>query len=453
MKSFLTNALNNLYGHGDIDLYIVNSSPEKQNLYSKKEKKGEKIENSNIYDMRNVLILAATKNKSENDEENNDNKKTIFNVGILCNEYTNLKEKQVILYISKIDTSGWESLKRQPFSLIRAILLGYLNYYQNFYKNTGITVTLHLYTRAKPNYLFPTSDDADNTNKHILNDSELINWWIKTLSHYPKVFIPESGYWYCPTGERIGQLQTIMNEDKKEDIKNILKTNTSVCPWTWGYPFKQSSIALETIPQFPDDPKKSLLHSKKRASLIHEKTTVREFFEYLAIENFSGTVSACIILNILSSTDKKRDIKDNNFKVTLSKKEYDKLMELILSLNYALQEDAISSSKILHKHLQKLVNENKIYHFCYKLNKDMEEDKNDTTVTETKQINILQSSIKRKNVNDVQSLIKKKKVTSTQESGNEINNIQNLIKKKKSVNQEPVNNINNIQGLIKRKPK
>jgi hypothetical protein len=459
MKNFLINALNNLFGYANIDLYIISSRPEKEALYSKKQINKKKKENYNIYDMRNVLILAANKNRNKLDEKNYD---TIFNSGILCNEYINLEENKVILYISKIDTSGWENLKRQPLSLIRAIILGYLSYYQNLYKDTGVSVTLHLYTRAKPNYLFPTSDDANNTDKHVLTDSELINWWIKTLSHYPKVFIPESGYWYCPTGERIGHLQTVMNENHNEDIKNALKINTSICPWTWGYPFEKSSYALETIPQFPDDPKNSLLHSKKRASLIHERTTVREFFEYLAIENLSGTVSACMILNILSSSEKKKDFKKNNSQVNIDKVDYDKLIDYVLSLNYALEEDAENSSKALHEYLQQLVKQKKIIHFNYKLNKEFEEEEEEEKEEEKEKgikfseaihVNNLQGSIKRKNVNDIQGLIKKKKITSTQESNNNcINNLQGLVKRKKvTTSQDSANNINNIQGLLKRK--
>ncbi|OUM69881.1 hypothetical protein PIROE2DRAFT_57137 [Piromyces sp. E2] len=447
MKDSLIKALNNLYGHADIDLYVIHSKPEKKNLYSKKQFKKNKKSNNNTYDMSNCLILAATKNK--NQKYSKKNKDTIFNAGIFCNEYINVSDKKVVLYISKIDTSGWESLERQPLSLIRAIILGYLSYYQNLYKNTGFSVTLHLYTRAKPNYLFPTSDDAKNDNKHILSDSELINWWIKTLSHYPKVFIPEKGFWYCPTGEKIGQMQTIMKDSIMEDLKNELKINSSICQWTWGYPFEKTAFALETIPQFPDDPKNSLIHSEKRASLINEKTTVREFFEYLAIENFSGSVSACMILNILSSQEGKEKV--DNSKINLSCKEFDNFMDIVLSLNYALEEDSISSSKTLHDHLNKLSKNNKILHFTYELNKDLEkEDTNNTNIGGT--VNNLTSSIKRKNVNDIQSLIKKKKVTPPQELDSGINNLQGLIKRKKQTTQEQ-NNVNNIQGLIKRKSK
>jgi len=446
MKKYLIKAINNLYGHANIDLYVIRSKPEKKNLYSKKQLKKNKKSSSNSYDMSNVLILAATKNKNDSKK----NKETIFNAGIFCNEYVNVTDKKVVLYISKIDTSGWEILDRQPLSLIRAIILGFLNYYQTTYKNTGYSVTLHLYTRAKPNYLFPTSDDADNINKHILTDSELINWWIKTLSHYPKVFIPEKGFWYCPTGERIGQMQTIMKEDNIDNLKNKLKSDSSVCPWTWGYPFEKTASALETIPQFPDDPKNSLLHSEKRASLIHEKTTVSEFFEYLAIENFSGSVSACIILNILSSQEGKEKLENSN--VYLSSKEFDELMDIVLTLNYALEEDSVTSSKTLHDHLKKLSKNNKILHFNYTLNKNVEkEESNNSNTTGT--INNLTCSIKRKNVNDIQGLIKKKKTTPTEESNSGINNLQGLIKRKKPTSQEQNNNVNNIQGLIKRKSK
>jgi len=449
MKESLINAISNLYGHAIIDLYVIRSKPEKKNLYSKKQLKKNKKTNSNSYDMSNVLILAATKNN--NQEDSNKDKETIFNAGIFCNEYINTHDKKVILYISKIDTSGWETLERQPLSLIRAIILGYLSYYQNLYKNTGFSVTLHLYTRAKPNYLFPTSDDAKNVNKHVLTDSELINWWIKTLSHFPKVFIPEKGFWYCPTGERIGQMQTIMKEDNIDDLKDKLKSDSSICQWTWGYPFEKTAFALETIPQFPDDPKNSLIHSEKRASLIHEKTTVREFFEYLAIENFSGSVSACMILNILSSQEGNEKVE--NSKIYLSSKEFDTLMDVVLSLNYALEEDSINSSTTLHDHLNNL--NDKILHFNYELNKDLEKDANDTNGTNTSgTINNLTCSIKRKNVNDIQGLIKKKKVTPTKESDSGINNLQGLIKRKKpTTTQEQNNNVNNIQSLIKRKSK
>ncbi|ORX41653.1 hypothetical protein BCR36DRAFT_587862 [Piromyces finnis] len=405
--------------------------------------------------MSNILILAASKNNT--DKESEKDKETLFNAGMLCNEYVNVNEKKIVLYISKIDTSGWEVLERQPLSLIRAIILGYLSYYQNLYKNSGFSVTLHLYTRAKPNYLFPTSDDANNMNKHILSDTELINWWIKTLSHYPKVFIPEKGFWYCPTGERIGQIQTIKKEDNIENLKSQLKTDSSVCPWTWGYPFEKTALALDSIPQFPDDPKNSLIHSEKRASLINEKTTVRELFEYLAIENFSGNVSACIILEILSSHQKEKE-KINNSNVYLSNKEFNSLMDIILSLNYALEEDSISSSKTLHNHLKKLSKNNKILYFNYELKKDLENKTSNDAFISNGTVNNLTGCIKRKNVNDIQGLIKKKKTSSQQasETNHGINNLQGLIKRKNPSQEQNNNNntnINNIQGLIKRKSK
>jgi len=451
MKNSIINAIENLCGHAKFDIYVVRSSPEKKSLYSKKQKKNNKKENSNNYDLSNVLLLAATKNKNKNKKDKSNNE-TIFNAGIFCNEYINVKEKKVILYISKIDTSGWETLERQPLSLIRALLLGYLRYYQNFYKNTGFSVTLHLYTRAKPNYLFPTSDDANNTEKHVLTDSELINWWIKTLSHYPKIFIPEKGYWYCPTGERIGQMQTITKENNNQDINNLLKSDTSVCQWTWGYPFIKTALALETIPQFPDDPKNSLLHSEKRASLIHEKTTVRELFEYLAIENFSGSVSACIILNIIEPKEEKtKKTAPKRTDIHLSIKEFNSLMDIVLSLNYALEQDSIDSSKTLHDYLQNLNKNKKIIHFSYEINKELNTESEKNT-NEPVMLNNLNSCIKRKNVNDLQGLIKKKKVNPSQESDKGINDLQHLIKKKKvNPSQESDKSINNLQNLIKRK--
>jgi hypothetical protein len=169
-----------------------------------------------------------------------------------------------------------------------------------------------------------------------------------------------------------------------------------------------------------------------------------------------------MILNILSSSEKKKDFKKNNSQVNIDKVDYDKLIDYVLSLNYALEEDAENSSKALHEYLQQLVKQKKIIHFNYKLNKEFEEEEEEEKEEEKEKgikfseaihVNNLQGSIKRKNVNDIQGLIKKKKITSTQESNNNcINNLQGLVKRKKvTTSQDSANNINNIQGLLKRK--
>lgn len=542
----IKNALKYVKGNANIDTYILQSKSEIVDFYAEKEdkndssilsnlkneikddkenvtlKKNKMNNNNNKYEMESVCILSAVKNLNEDEKikEKNDIKDsdTIFNSGIIGNVYTNVETGEITLYIAKIDTSGWENLPRgmgEPsLSLIKAILLGWLSYYQNIYQNTTIPVTLHLFTRAKPNYIFPTSDDAEGCDKHVLTDSELICWWLKTLAHYPSLFHPAHGYWYCPTGERIGWKQTIANDlgwgvpihnnlDKKKEIEEKpIYSKTSVCPWTWGYPYDKQDLAYKVIPLFPDDPKASLIlggktgTTNKRASLIHNNTTVAQFFEYLALENFAGTVSACIIVHIndpkkntnsmTTSASNKNITNESRNSITtsekdkvLSKNEYDELMKYILNLNYAKTEDASNSSSALHQKINSFVEKKKVTYFQYNCHNIPKKLNNETTSNEHN-VNLLspqttmniQGLVKRKEkinetaspINNIQGLIRKKKINNTpSELSSPINNIQSLVKKRKintDTSEKTIslpsksmdnNSVNNIQNLIKRK--
>ncbi|WWC60417.1 uncharacterized protein I303_102989 [Kwoniella dejecticola CBS 10117] len=90
-------------------------------------------------------------------------------------------ESNSILYISKIDSSGYTST---PLPLTRALIVSFLNYFIHTLPN----IRIQLFARAQKQYLFANS--AKNPKKKVLSGSGLCKWWKgvyeETLTLYMK---------------------------------------------------------------------------------------------------------------------------------------------------------------------------------------------------------------------------------------------------------------------------
>jgi regulator of Ty1 transposition protein 109 len=123
-----------------------------------------------------------------------------------CFLYTIPSTHAAILYVSKLDSSGWapavvpaavvpflpsasEGGSAAGCSLVRAITIGFLRHFASLehWASAPTPVehcSIHVLARAQPAYLFPSS--PDNPSKHVLSDGKLIAWWRGVLSDVAK---------------------------------------------------------------------------------------------------------------------------------------------------------------------------------------------------------------------------------------------------------------------------
>ncbi|CAG8477231.1 196_t:CDS:2 [Ambispora gerdemannii] len=219
-------------------------------------------------------------------------------------------DNSMILYISKVDTTGFQKPVSEggTKSLTKTLVSGFLSYYATQLKH--LTIKLHLFARAQPQYFFTKS--AKNPAKHLLNDVQLIRWW-KTLLQQLFVLNDEDGdnsnnndnmRWFLIPGvvsEHEAQLLI------KDPIVSPSETDSKL--WTYGYPYPDSAIAGQVIPRFEGDPKLRFFETledseyQKNEKEMHidsndddEQTnfTVKEFWEMISFtsEFNSGKNSA-----------------------------------------------------------------------------------------------------------------------------------------------------------------
>jgi regulator of Ty1 transposition protein 109 len=80
-----------------------------------------------------------------------------------------------ILYIGKIDTTGFSKVAPSPARTLARATIDYFVKPDTRPTECGQRVWVHLFARAQSQYLFP--DSADWKNKRVLNDAGLVRWW------------------------------------------------------------------------------------------------------------------------------------------------------------------------------------------------------------------------------------------------------------------------------------
>jgi hypothetical protein len=218
-----------------------------------------------------------------------------------------------VIYVSKADTTGYA-----PSSITRAIATAFLRY---LLKIAG-GGTVQLFARSQPQYVFPAS--ATNGKKHVLDDTQLIKWWLRVLSplngrgkvYIPgvdkykiKSYYPESGNWECVApGE---------SEAKGRDV-----------------------FAKDVIPVFPDDPKSRFLDDLKSDGQL-SSTTLSQFWELMAHrqECSSGRLVGFISMDI--EMGKAVETEDG---VVVDEKTFMRAYEMLMNGDYSNEEIARSAT-------------------------------------------------------------------------------------------------------------
>ena len=224
----------------------------------------------------------------------------------------------IVLYVSKVDTTGCHDVKASPISGIAYGIL--LHFCQS--QREG-KVMLQLFARSQPQYIFPYS--SQNKNKHVLNDGDLLKWWIKIFDRLRQHLSSQASSTTCHLL-----------------IPGMETTATSrYVPETWrvGHHYDPSALAKDVIKSFPDDPKARFLDQL----LIDGATpTVEEFWELMSYrqEMASGHAIGFITLTTVITFG---GTADEGCQV--SEKVLNRLISTIKSQEYATDEDTRSATQ------------------------------------------------------------------------------------------------------------
>jgi len=213
-------------------------------------------------------------------------------------------DSRPIIYVSKADTTGYA-----PVSISRPVTTAFLEYLVNVTGGGNI----QLFARSQPQYIFPFS--ASNGRKHVLDDIQLIKWWLRVLSPLNgvgKVYIP---------GVAKRKLESYYPDKGK---------------WECEPPGGTEGLAKDLIPVFPDDPKARFLHDLKGDGLLGT-TTVKQFWELM--EHRQECSSGRLVGFISMSVDHTVRV-ETEAHVVVNEKQFIRAYEMILNGEYSSEEAA-----------------------------------------------------------------------------------------------------------------
>ncbi|KAK3704648.1 hypothetical protein LTR37_013747 [Vermiconidia calcicola] len=168
------------------------------------------------------------------------------------------------IFVSKADSTGY--LRQQRPSPVRAITTTFLRWMtakeRHAYPSRKLVISL--FARSQSQYLFPGS--AENENKHVLDDRQLIKWWARVLDPiFPKKDERESGVGNAEL-EYSGYL-TVPGYEGAE-VRSFLPPSNdrskNGLQWKPGNPLAELAATRGVapgapprclLPRFPDDPK------------------------------------------------------------------------------------------------------------------------------------------------------------------------------------------------------
>ncbi|KAJ3292522.1 hypothetical protein HK104_005220 [Borealophlyctis nickersoniae] len=392
---------------------------------------------------RDRLVLITTAEPSDDSQ--------VFTFGMAVSEFTvseaaGNSPPRTLMYIEKIDSTGFGTRPPPTTSMSRAVVLGYVRYMAATCASPNLSV--HVFARAQPQYLFPGS--AQNPAKRVLSERALVKWWMKTLSAVDVARREENddthrlrGFWFVP-GE---------SELSMRDVAAVGAAPGGNVVWTWGWPWDASAAASSVVPRFPDDAKTKVLDygGDDGGSEEEKKRTVEEFQELLQTtgECGFGRVSGFFTLPLRNALPD-GFVPPKNEEGAVSKKELDNVQRLLMAQKFSSKEEALNGTSAIIT-LLKTLTPTAIRSVSIP---QMTQERTPPSPAPASSISSIQNLVKPKSspsqstppvLNDLQGLVKKKSAAAAA-APVIVNNIQGLIKKKPA---PPV--VNNVQGLLKRK--
>ena len=218
-----------------------------------------------------------------------------------------------IIYISKADTTGFA-----PSSITRPITTAFLRYLLQL---TGGGI-IQLFARSQPQYIFPCS--ATNGKKHILDDTQLIKWWLRVLSPLKgkgKVYIPgvdkNKIKSYYPSSEDTWECTPPGFTEGEEDV-----------------------LAKDVIPVFPDDPKARFLDDLRGDGQL-STTTLSQFWELM---EHRQECSSGRLVGFISMVITRSKAVEGDDGVVVDEKMLTRAFEMLLNGDYSCDEIALGAT-------------------------------------------------------------------------------------------------------------
>lgn len=201
-----------------------------------------------------------------------------------------------------------------------------------------VKTKISLFTRAEPQYLFPSS--SKNPKKHVLGGEGLLKWWLKLLDKIVVNKFDQDGL--------VAKLQ-IPAEDPRQ-IERYL-SNLDSDHWSVGDILngKDGDLAVYKIPLFPDDPKARFLEHLVVENRIKKMNLKQFWIELQARQEFrlGVTVSVIGIEGFLKPVD---DFQDES--ITLSRRHFKKLKNYITGEDYTTSEGSLEAYKNVTNYLE-----------------------------------------------------------------------------------------------------
>ncbi|KAJ1561210.1 rRNA methyltransferase 2, mitochondrial [Nowakowskiella sp. JEL0078] len=271
------------------------------------------------------------------------------------------KESAELYFVCK-DSTGYACSLGPPSSLCRTMVLNFIDEIRQMYPN--FPIEFHVFSRSRPEYLFGSS--SKNTSKHILSDDQLVKWWKRALgtsksisklghtvvqSQNPHESVEKfRGYWFIP-GETETSLPGIRNVGVTGDVN-----------WEFGFP-REWCLPLEnSIPLFPDDPKKKVF------DLLAKNASTEEFGQVLEIVGDCSSERTCFFviqfpsLNLNTNDELFDNLSQPGKEFEICIEDLDLILRECLSKNFSSSSDIALSSKSVIELLDSLKIVGKEFH-------------------------------------------------------------------------------------------
>lgn len=238
--------------------------------------------------VRDVFVLLSEEREREGGSEETENLKhtgRVLTTGIESSIYTFPQTKSMIVYICKVDSTGYATKPSPTHQLV----LSFIRYFCDKEKvdgwidgQGGVTnVWIQLFARSQSEYLFLGSKKWKG--KKVLGDVGLCGWWKRCLGEAVKG-MEVVGKWYVLPGQN--------REEAEDAMRNAGAENGESDGWVYGHPYSSGNAALpcpqsggedlaRMIPCFEDDPKSRFL-DELRLDKTLSKVGVDEFWERMS---------------------------------------------------------------------------------------------------------------------------------------------------------------------------
>lgn len=167
------------------------------------------------------------------------------------------------VFVSKADSTGYGSLLKSSNGDNASITKPVIQAFINFLLEPRLTesrVVLSLFARSQDQYLFPGS--VDNSEKHVLDDRQLIKWWSRVSDAVLRPHVTEdqdqqiSAHLVVPGLEK-GETKAFFPPSSRTDASGAPR-------WSNDYPVDSLTVDASLpprclIPRLPDDPKSRFL--------------------------------------------------------------------------------------------------------------------------------------------------------------------------------------------------